>query len=92
MALTHLGWVQFFGWMYSIAFAMSAIPEALVAIRKGKVGMSDGTLICWVFGEIAGLAYGIGLMQWPLIFNCAINAIFVGIIIWYRLNPRIDIK
>jgi uncharacterized protein with PQ loop repeat len=87
-ALTYLGWIQAMGWIYSVAFAISAIPEAISCIRNGRVRMTDGTLTCWVVGEISGLAYGIGLMQLPIIFNCAVNAIFVGIIVWYRMFPR----
>lgn len=77
------------GWIYSGAFALSALPQA----NKSRVdGHSDGvakwTLILWALGELAGVAYGVSLMQWPIIFNCLLNTIFVGVIIWYRLFPR----
>jgi len=88
MSYNVLGWVQFFGWVYSIAFALSAIPEAAASLKKGKVNISDGTLLLWIIGEIGGIIYGIGLGQLPLIFNCGFNALFVGIICKYRLYPR----
>lgn len=87
-AYINLGWVQAVGWIYSIAFALSALPESIASVKKGKTDIADGTIAFWIIGEIAGLAYGIGLMQLPLIFNCGVNALFVGIILWYRLFPR----
>jgi uncharacterized protein with PQ loop repeat len=84
-----LGWTQTFGWIYSLAFALSAIPQALKSIKdKNSDGVADGTLLLWIVGEIAGSIYGISLMQWPIIFNCVLNTIFVGIIVWYRLFPK----
>jgi uncharacterized protein with PQ loop repeat len=89
MAFMLLGWTQTFGWVYSLAFALSAIPQALKSIKeKNSAGVADGTLLLWIIGEIAGTIYGISLMQWPIIFNCALNTIFVGIIVWYRLFPK----
>lgn len=87
-AFLNLGWVQAVGWIYSISFALSALPEAVASLKKGKTDIADGTIGFWILGEITGLAYGIGLMQWPLIFNCGVNALLVGIILWYRLFPR----
>ena len=84
-----LGAVQFFGWIYSLAFALSALPQARKSIRDGHTeGVADGTLVLWMMGEIGGLIYGIGLMQAPIILNCLVNTIFVGIILRYRLFPR----
>jgi len=86
---TYFGWVQFFGWTYSGAFALSALPQTMRSRREGHSrGVADGTLILWLLGEVAGLVYGFGLMQLPIIINCLINTIFVSIIVWYRLKPR----
>lgn len=86
---SKLGVVQFFGWIYSLAFALSALPQARKSIKDGHTkGMADGTLGLWILGEIGGLIYGIGLLQWPIIINCLMNTIFVGIILRYRLLPR----
>jgi len=85
----YFGWVQFFGWLYSGAFALSALPQCLRSRKEGHSrGVADGTLWLWMLGEVSGLIYGIGLSQLPIIFNCLINTIFVGIIVWYRLKPR----
>ena len=87
--LQYFGWIQFFGWLYSGAFALSALPQSLRSIKEGHSdGVADGTLILWFIGEIAGIVYGFGLMQLPIIANCLVNTIFVGIIVWYRLKPK----
>lgn len=88
ITFAQLGWVQTFGWIYSISFAVSAVPEAMACIKKGKTDVADGTIFCWISGEITGLVYGFGIAELPLIFNCGVNAIFVGIIVWFRLFPR----
>ena len=82
------GWIMAFGWVYSLAFALSALPQAIKSYRDGNSrGVADGTLFLWMLGEIAGLVYGFGLWQMPIVFNCALNTIFVGIIVYYRLKP-----
>jgi uncharacterized protein with PQ loop repeat len=89
----HLGWVQFFGWIYSLAFALSALPQSIKSIRDGHAeGVADGTLILWSIGEIAGIIYGIGINEYPIIFNCMMNTVFVGIIVYFRLWPRKEAK
>jgi uncharacterized protein with PQ loop repeat len=89
MTYHKLGWVQFFGWVYSLAFALSALPQTLKSIKDGHTkGVADGTLILWSTGEIGGILYGLGIGELPIIFNCAMNTIFVGIIVRYRLFPR----
>lgn len=89
LALT-LGMGAFFGWLYSAAFALSALPQSRKSIREGHSdGVAGGTLVLWALGEFAGVIYGFSLMQWPIILNCIMNTVFVGIIVWYRLKPRI---
>lgn len=86
----HLaGWVRFFGWVYSLAFALSALPQCLKSREDGHAhGVANGTVILWILGEVGGLIYGIGLGEWPIIFNCGLNTIFVGIICYYKYFPR----
>jgi len=87
--LINIGWIQAFGWVYSLAFALSALPQAIRSIKEGhSSGVADGTLLLWMLGEVAGLVYGFGLWQMPIVFNCAINTIFVGIIVYYRIKPK----
>lgn len=89
LAFQYLGWIQFMGWVYSGAFALSAVPQSMKSIKEGHSrGVADGTLLLWMLGEIGGLFYGLGLMQWPIIFNCGMNAFWVGIVGYYRLYPR----
>lgn len=77
------------GWIYSFAFALSGAPQMIRSIKDGHSnGVADGTMILWMVGEVAGLIYGVGLWQHPIIFNCLLNTICVGIICWYRIFPR----
>ena len=88
IALT-LGMGAFFGWLYSGAFALSALPQSKKSIKEGHAdGVANGTLILWALGEFAGVIYGFSLMQWPIILNCLMNTVFVGIIVWYKVFPR----
>ena len=81
----------FFGWVYSLAFALSALPQAKKSMKDGhSEGIATGTLWLWALGEFAGIIYGVSLMQLPIIFNCLLNTVFVGIIIWYKICPRKD--
>lgn len=87
--LANAGWVTAFGWVYSLAFALSALPQAIQSHKQGHSnGIADGMMQLWMLGEISGLVYGFGLWQMPIIFNCALNTILVGIIVYYRLKPR----
>lgn len=89
IAAMIIGWTQTFGWVYSLAFAFSAIPQALKSIKdKNSDGVAGGTLFLWIIGEIAGTIYGLSLMQWPIILNCALNTVWVSIIVYYRLFPK----
>lgn len=84
-----IGWTQTFGWIYSLAFAFSAIPQALKSIKdKNSDGVADGTLFLWIVGEIAGTIYGISLVQWPIILNCVLNTVWVSIIVYYKLFAK----
>lgn len=88
-ALLTLGWVQSFGWVYSLAFALSALPQAIKSHKQGHSdGVADGMMFLWILGEVTGLVYGFGLWQMPIVFNCALNTVFMSIIIYYRLKPR----
>ena len=41
-----IGWTQTFGWIYSLAFAFSAVPQALKSIKeKNSDGIAGGTLL-----------------------------------------------
>ena len=85
----NLGWVQAFGWTYSLAFALSALPQSIKSHKEGhSKGIADGMLQLWILGEMAGLFYGFGLMEYPIIFNCALNVLFVSVIVYYRVKPR----
>jgi uncharacterized protein with PQ loop repeat len=78
-----------FGWLSSIAFGISAIPQAYKSYKDGHSnGISNGLLILWIFGELTGFIYSIGLMAPPLMINYIANTVFISIIIWFKLKPR----
>jgi len=80
---------QLFGWISSIAFGICAIPQAYQSFKDGHSnGVTKGLLWLWTIGEWAGIGYAICLKETPLLFNYGLNAVFVGIITWYRFFPR----
>jgi uncharacterized protein with PQ loop repeat len=83
------GFIQLCGWIGSLAFAFSALPQALKSYKeKHSRGVADGMMILWTIGEVTMLIYGFGIMQWPIIFNCIFNTIYISVIIYYRLWPK----
>jgi uncharacterized protein with PQ loop repeat len=79
------------GLVGAIAFAVSGIPQAIRSVRLGTSrGMSGLTILLWVTGEIAMLAYA--LLRYSddmvLIGNYSASLLTVAIIAWYYLFPR----
>jgi uncharacterized protein with PQ loop repeat len=89
----NYGFIQTCGWIGSLAFAFSALPQALKSYReKHSDGVADGMMILWCIGEVTMLVYGFGIMQWPIIVNCFFNTIYIGIIVYYRLFPATEVS
>jgi uncharacterized protein with PQ loop repeat len=73
------------GWIGSIAFALSAAPQALKSIQDGHSnGIAGGMLALWFVGEIASLIYIWPKRHIPLITNYILNFIFISIILWFK--------
>ena len=80
--------MEFIGWLGSIPLALCGLPQALKCYHdKRSKGMAWGFLWAWFIGEILVLTYVVSKLDWPLIFNCLANILFVGIIIYFKLYP-----
>ena len=77
------------GWIGSICFAFSALPQAIKCMREGHAfGVSWGMIILWTIGEWGSLIYVLPMMAIPLICNYVGNIVFCGIVTYYKLRPR----
>jgi len=79
------------GWIGAIAFAICGLPQAVKSIQDGHSnGLAWGFLGLWLIGELFTIYY-----VWedkrklaPLIFNYCLNIVFLGVIIFYKVFPR----
>lgn len=79
---------EMIGWIGSIAFAVSAIPQMIKSYEdKNSDGLAWGLLILWIIGELFSLLYVIPLKQYPMITNYVVNSIFLFVILYYKINP-----
>jgi len=77
------------GWVGSILFAISAIPQAWKSYKDGHSdGISASFLWMWFCGEILVMIYTIPKLLWPLLFNYTFNIILLIIILTYKYFPR----
>lgn len=78
--------LELIGWIGSIAFALSAAPQALKSVQDGHSdGIAVGMLALWFVGEICSLVYVWPKKHIPLITNYVLNFIFLCVIIYYKL-------
>ena len=77
------------GWIYSITFIICGIPQAVKCYQQGHGhGLSHLHLWSLFVGEVAGIAYGLELMELPLLLNCGVNFFILLVILRYRYFPR----
>jgi uncharacterized protein with PQ loop repeat len=79
------------GWMSSIAFSLSALPQVYLCWKTKKAdGVSSGLLALWLTGEVTGLGYAIGMDNPPLpiITNYVLNGIGVGYIAYIKWRDQ----
>lgn len=81
--------MEAFGIIGSILLGCCAAPEAIYSHIKGRNDNSWTFLLMWFIGEICILIYVIPKKDIPLIFNYGLNIIFISIIVWYKLYPRV---
>lgn len=81
------------GWLGSICLAMCGFPQALKSFRTKSAGdITWGLLILWELGEFLTMFYvfnkiGVSMISWPLMVNYALNLLFVGVMIYYKIWP-----
>ena len=84
-----IDWIEVFGWIGSLAFALYSIPQALEGIRQGKTqGMSRGTILLILFGAFFSLLYILPDITSPLFYNFLGTFICGLIICRYHFFPR----
>lgn len=77
------------GWLGSICLAICGIPQAFQSIKdKHSHGISWGFVLLWSLGEIFALAYVYDKLDLPLLLNYATNILILGIILYYKINPK----
>lgn len=82
--------MEAFGIIGSILLGCCAAPEAIYSHIKGRNDNSWTFLLMWFIGEICVLIYVIPKKDFPLIFNYGLNILFISVIIWYKLFPRVE--
>lgn len=76
------------GWVGSMAFALSALPQTILVVRQGHAdGMDPAFLGLWFLGEICMIVSTWHLRHWPLRANYLINFALLCIIIYYFFLP-----
>ena len=81
--------LEIFGWVGSALFAFCGLPQAIECYRAGHSrGLSWGFLLSWLFGEIFTLAYVFPKADYPLLFNYALNLVFLFIMLYFKIKPR----
>lgn len=80
---------EFFGWIGSALFAICGLPQALQSIKDGNSrGLNWFFLLAWFGGEIFTIIYVWPKMDLPLLANYAVNLIFLGIMLKYKIWER----
>lgn len=78
------------GFIGAVAFAFCGAPQAIKAYKDGHSnGISGWMLFLWLLGEICTTLYVIiTIFDLILLLNYAVNIIFLGIILKFKLFPR----
>jgi len=82
---------EVFGLIGSVAFALSAFPQAIKCWRTGRArDVSAGMLALWLVGELAMIAYTILELRSDgfLLANYLTNLVGLAIIIWFKGFPK----
>jgi len=88
-SLKNMSIYQIMGWIGSLCLAGCGIPQAWVSYKdKHSDGISWAFLLLWAFGEIFAIAYVFDKLDVPLIVNYGVNLLIVGIMLYYKINPK----
>lgn len=87
--LQNLDLILLMGWIGSLCLSICGLPQAWMSFKeKSSEGISWGFLLLWGFGELFGIAYVVDKADAPLIVNYATNILIIGVILYYKINPR----
>jgi len=76
------------GWLGSIMLAICGLPQAWESYKtKSSAGLNWGFISLWFCGEILTFVYILPKMDLPLLLNYSANILFIGVIIYYKINP-----
>jgi uncharacterized protein with PQ loop repeat len=82
--------MEIIGWIGSILFAICGLPQAIECYKAGHSrGLSWAVLLCWFFGEIFTIIYVFPKMDLPLLFNYVLNMVFLIVMLYYKIKPRV---
>jgi uncharacterized protein with PQ loop repeat len=77
------------GWLGSAMLSICGLPAAYQSWRDGHSdGLSWPFLALWTGGEVLTLIYVAPSFNWPLLANYSANLLFLGIMIYFKLNTR----
>jgi len=83
--------ISILGWLGSLLLAICGAPQAWQSYKdKHSDGISWAFLLLWGFGEIFCLGYVYDKFDLPLLMNYAVNILIVGVMIYYKINPKND--
>lgn len=83
--MNYFSW-ETWGWLSAICFGLCGVPQAIKSIKdKHSDGVSWGLLILWGVGEIFATIYVLPRKDYPLLVNYFFNALFIAIIIYYKI-------
>ena len=75
------------GWIGSLLLAGCGLPEAILAIKNKRTGLSWPFLIMWGLGEIFVLIPVLFKVKTPwLIINYTFNTILIGVIVYVKFR------
>lgn len=81
------------GWASTFCLAVCGTPQAYKSWKEGhSEGMSWEMLLLWFAGEIFLVFYAGMDFNVPVLANGLLNTAIAGIIIFYKINPRISDK
>ena len=84
--------LEIIGWVGAFLLATCGLPQAIKSWRqKHSYGLSLWFLLMWMAGEVLVLIYVLPKWHWPLIFNYTTNIVFVTIILYYKLWPKVSL-
>jgi hypothetical protein len=76
----------------SILLALCALPEAIRSFKLKRCDIGWGMLNMWLWGEICLVVFALQTKQYVLLINYGANILFLAIMIFYKLFPRVSSK